>query len=59
MFLNRFRNLAKKVREKGFLAAIKSVGWKVTAGIFVYYIVRDVTLYVLVPYLVAKRIAMP
>lgn len=41
-------------REAGFRGVFKRYGWKVIAGFFAYYLIRDLTLYVLLPYLVAK-----
>ncbi len=41
-------------RERGFKALLKEGGWRVFALIFVFYLVRDVILYILIPYLVAK-----
>lgn len=43
-------------KEQGFKAAVKAAGWKVILAIFVFYLVRDVTLYILIPYLIAKGI---
>ena len=33
---------------------IKKYGWKAAVGIFLYYLVRDVSLYIVLPYLIAK-----
>jgi hypothetical protein len=44
----------KVFREQGFKAGLKSLGWKTLAAIFVFYLVRDVILYILIPYFVAK-----
>tara|TARA_B100002019_G_C20842243_1_gene390474 strand:+ start:154 stop:387 length:234 start_codon:yes stop_codon:yes gene_type:complete len=41
-------------REKGFKAGLKSLGWKTLAAIFIFYLVRDVIIYILIPYFVAK-----
>lgn len=35
---DRFKNLYKKY------------GWKAVAGIFLYYLIRDVSLYIILPY---------
>lgn len=35
---------------------VKAAGWKVVLGIFLYYLVRDSFLYILLPYLIAKGI---
>ena len=36
---------------KGF---IKKYGWKAGVAIFLYYLIRDVILYILLPYLIFK-----
>jgi len=43
-----------EVREKGFKAGLKSLGWKTLIAIFVFYLVRDVIIYILIPYFMAK-----
>lgn len=42
-------------RQSGFKGVVKRYGWKVFAVFFVYYLVRDVTLYILIPWLIAKH----
>lgn len=42
-------------KEGGIKAVIRRYGWKIFAIFFVYYLVRDVTLYILIPYLIAKH----
>ena len=53
--LNELRNNA---RESGIREAIrilfKKYGWKVGLAIFMYYLIRDVTLYIILPYLIMK-----
>ena len=55
--LNELRNNA---RESGIREAIrimfKKYGWKVGVAIFMYYLIRDVTLYIIIPYLVYKNL---
>ena len=41
---NRIKNLYQKY------------GWKAAVAIFMYYLVRDVSLYILLPWLIAKGI---
>ena len=43
-------------KEKGFKAAIKAAGWKMVVLVFFYYLIRDLILYVLIPYLIGKGI---
>ena len=55
--LNELRNNA---RESGIREAIrilfKKYGWKLGVAIFMYYLIRDVTLYIIIPYLVYKNL---
>ena len=55
--LNELRNNA---RESGIREAIKIMfkkyGWKLGVAIFMYYLIRDVTLYIIIPYLVYKNL---
>ena len=41
-------------REQGFKAMLKAAGWKIVLLIFMYYLIRDSILYILIPYLIAK-----
>lgn len=43
-------------KQSGLKGVIQKYGWKVFAVFFVYYLVRDLTLYVLIPYLIAKGV---
>lgn len=48
---------AKQVfREGGIKGVIRRYGWKFFAVFFVYYLVRDVTLYILLPLYLANKI---
>lgn len=53
----------KEVREtfraSGVRGALRQYGWKLIAAVFCYYLVRDLTIYVLVPYLVTKHLIDP
>ena len=55
--LNELRNNTK---ESGIREAIrimfKKYGWKLGVAIFMYYLIRDVTLYIIIPYLVYKNL---
>ena len=39
-----------------FMFLFKKYGWKMILAIFVYYLVRDTTLYVLIPFLIARKV---
>ena len=49
--LSRFGKLRFRSRRM-----VKKYGWKLVVGAFVFYLIRDVTLYLLLPY-VALRLA--
>jgi len=48
--------LRKNTRDSGIKEAIrimfKKYGWKLGLAIFLYYLIRDVTLYIILPYLI-------
>ena len=48
--------LRKNTRDSGIKEAIrimfKKYGWKLGLAIFMYYLIRDVTLYIILPYLI-------
>ena len=50
--------LRKNAKESGVNEAIKIMfkkyGWKVGLAIFMYYLIRDVTLYIILPYLIMR-----
>ena len=56
--LNVFQELRKNAKESGVKEALKIMfkkyGWKVGLAIFMYYLIRDVTLYVILPYLIMR-----
>lgn len=44
-------------KDSGFKGVIQKYGWKLVVGVFVYYLIRDVTLYIVIPYLVYQGFA--
>lgn len=48
---------AKQIfRESGLKGVIRRYGWKFFAVFFIYYLVRDVTIYILLPWYLATKI---
>ncbi|MEN0058685.1 MAG: hypothetical protein AAGB31_07610 [Bdellovibrio sp.] len=43
-------------RQKGLKGVIQRYGWKFFAVFFVYYLVRDITLYILLPWYLANKL---
>lgn len=48
------RDFRSTIRESGWRGAIRRYGWRLFAVVFCYYLVRDVTLYIVIPYLIAR-----
>ena len=43
-------NEYKKIyKEKGFKALLKKLGWKIFLFVFLYYLIRDIFLYIIAP----------
>ncbi|HAR41138.1 MAG TPA: hypothetical protein DCS07_00640 [Bdellovibrionales bacterium] len=41
-------------RQAGFRGLLRQFGWKLIAVVFIYYLIRDVTLYIVIPYLAIR-----
>jgi hypothetical protein len=41
--------------KKKYKELLKKYGWKLAVGIFFYYLIRDVSLYILLPWFLANR----
>ncbi len=50
-----FQDCRQTWKEGGFRAVIRRYGWKIFAVFFVYYLIRDSIIYLLIPYLVARH----
>lgn len=50
------REYVKIWKAEGFKELIRQKGWRVVAIVFFYYLIRDSTLYILIPYLIAKGV---
>jgi hypothetical protein len=48
------RDVRQTLRESGVKGVVSRYGWKIVAAFFVYYLVRDTILYILIPYAIAK-----
>ena len=46
------KDIVQTFKAEGLKATFKKHGWKAFALVFCYYLVRDVTLYVLIPGLI-------
>ena len=43
-------------RKGGFRGVVKKGGWKLLFYFFIFYLIRDTILYILIPYVVGKGI---
>lgn len=43
-------------RESGLRGVAKKYGWKLFLAFFMYYLIRDAILYLLIPYLIYKGV---
>ena len=43
-------------RKDGFRGVVKRGGWKLLFYFFIFYLIRDTILYILIPYVVGKGI---
>jgi hypothetical protein len=48
------REATQTFREAGLRGTLRRYGWKLFAAFFLFYLVRDLTLYVVLPYLAAR-----
>ena len=44
-----------KIKNK-ILGLIDKYGWKAAVGIFMYYLIRDVSIYILLPWMIARNV---
>jgi len=49
-----FREIKATFKESGFKGVTRKYGWKLILAVFFYYLIRDLTIYVLVPYMIYK-----
>lgn len=54
--LHMLKEIKATYKESGFRGLRKKYGWKVFAAVIAYYLIRDLTIYVLIPYLVIDHI---
>jgi len=50
------RELRATFRESGLKGVFKKYGWKLFALFFIYYLIRDAILYLLLPYLIYQGV---
>lgn len=48
------RHATATFRNEGFRGTLRAYGWKLFAAFVLFYLIRDVTLYIVLPYLAAR-----
>lgn len=43
-------------RESGFRGVVRRFGWKLIIGLFLYYLIRDSILYIVIPWLLIREL---
>lgn len=60
VFVQAIRDFRTTLKESGLKGTWRRYGWKLVVAGFCYYLVRDITLYILIPYYVARQfVAVP
>lgn len=44
------------LKKDGFKLFLKKKGWKVVVALFVFYLIRDITLYIILPYAAITKV---
>ena len=45
------------IKTEGFKSFVKQKGWKFLVAFILFYLVRDVTLYIIIPYLIIDNVS--
>lgn len=49
------KEVKSNFKAHGFKGLIRIYGWKIVAAFFVYYLIRDSILYIILPWLIARH----
>jgi len=53
---NFMKNYTVIYKKEGFKGIVKKGGWKILFYFFMFYLIRDTIIYILLPYLVVKGV---
>ena len=53
--MRQIKEIALSVKNNGVRASFARYGWRLVLTVVAYYVVRDLTIYVLIPYLFIRR----
>ncbi|HEX7674538.1 MAG TPA: hypothetical protein VF412_10210 [Bdellovibrio sp.] len=54
--LHMLKEIKATYKKSGFRGLRKKYGWKVFAAVIAYYLIRDLTIYVIIPYLIIDHV---
>ncbi len=54
--MSQLKNIVLTIRQVGIRKAFRIHGWRIIAVVTLYYLIRDLTLYVLLPYLIINHL---
>ncbi|OFZ28322.1 MAG: hypothetical protein A2622_04260 [Bdellovibrionales bacterium RIFCSPHIGHO2_01_FULL_40_29] len=52
--MKQMKEMALSIKNDGLRASFKRYGWRLFSLVVAYYLVRDTSLYIVIPYLVAS-----
>ena len=52
--MRQMKEMALCIKRDGLKAAFKRYGWRMVSLVVAYYLVRDISLYIVIPYLFAS-----
>lgn len=60
--IEKAKELRTKMKETfrtgGLKGLFRAYGWRLVAGVFVYYLVRDSVIYIVLPWLIARNVVL-
>jgi hypothetical protein len=57
LFKSKFLSKYTKIyKEDGFKGVLKEGGWRIVIYFFLFYLIRDTILYIIIPYLIVRGI---
>lgn len=54
--MNRVKEMALSIKNDGLRTSFKKYGWRTVSLVVAYYLIRDISLYIVIPYLAASAL---
>ncbi len=55
--MKKLLELKSTFKDSGLKGVVRKYGWKLFLGVLVYYLIRDITIYIILPYLIYQGFA--